>query len=84
MSLPPNNVANEYDNYYKDFIGRENSFDMKNNYTGVGRLKFPNGDIYEGKFSHGQLQGQGQLTTNNGSVVYKGQFQNGFKHGVGQ
>lgn len=55
MSLPPNNVANEYDNYYKDFIGRENSFDMKNNYTGVGRLKFPNGDIYEGKFSHGQL-----------------------------
>jgi hypothetical protein len=53
------------------------------NFSGKGRIKFPNGDVYEGDFNGGKMEGKGLLTSENGDR-YHGQFKNGFKHGVGQ
>ncbi|CDW84954.1 UNKNOWN [Stylonychia lemnae] len=52
------------------------------NYDGLGRLQFPNNDLYEGQFKKGKMEGKGKLTTARGDT-YEGQFKNGFKHGKG-
>eukprot|EP01034_Spumella_vulgaris_P031679 gene31679-39129_t len=49
----------------------------------LGRLQFPDGSVYEGKFQDNSRHGHGTLTSRNGSV-YSGQWLNGSQHGQGQ
>ena len=56
---------------------------MAADFTGEGRLQFQNGDIYEGSFVMGKMEGVGSLRTLGGDV-YTGSFKNGFKHGKGK
>ena len=48
-------------------------------FTGKGTIKFANGDVYEGDFKNGLMEGQGVLRTVAGDE-YMGQFKNGLKH----
>jgi hypothetical protein len=48
---------------------------------GLGRLTFSSSKVYEGYFFGGQPQGSGTLC--GFESVYKGEFQNGLKHGKG-
>ncbi|DAZ99333.1 TPA: hypothetical protein N0F65_005184 [Lagenidium giganteum] len=47
-----------------------------------GKLKFSNGDIYDGEWVNGKRHGQGVLKFANGSS-YAGQFEDNFYHGFG-
>ena len=50
-------------------------------FTGWGIKCLRNGDIYEGKFINGELNGKGIFK--NGKNIYEGEFINGEKHGYG-
>ena len=52
-------------------------------FTEEGRLQFQNGDLYQGEFANGKMEGKGVLRTLAGDV-YEGMFKNGFKHGKGK
>ena len=50
-------------------------------FTGWGIKCLRNGDIYEGKFINGELNGKGIFK--NGKNIYEGEFINGERHGFG-
>jgi hypothetical protein len=50
--------------------------------TGKGKLKWPNGDVYEGDFVNGDRTGKGKYTWSNGDV-YEGDFVKGDRTGKG-
>ena len=50
-------------------------------FTGWGIKCLRNGDIYEGKFINGELNGKGIFK--NGKNIYEGEFINGERHGYG-
>ena len=41
---------------------------VADNFNGVGRIQFPNGDVYEGQFKQGKMEGRGVLTTVQGNI----------------
>jgi len=45
---------------------------VKNKKHGEGRLLFPNGDVYSGKFDHDFLQGYGSMVYND-KKIYTGE-----------
>ena len=53
-------------------------------FSGLGRLQFPNQDVYEGQFLKGKMHGHGVLISANGRIKYTGQFRNDFKWGKGK
>ena len=56
----------------------------RNNFTGWGREIRNNGDIYEGKFNNGKLNGKGIYKNKIENVSYVGDFINSEKHGKGE
>lgn len=51
---------------------------------GYGRIHFTNGDIYDGRFVRGHIQGEGVYRkTSPPTYVYKGSFFQDYKHGQG-
>ena len=54
---------------YYDYLGEvfEGSWDKNGLKTGVGRLKFSDGSLYEGKFKEGLFSGLGRLLLQDGS-----------------
>ena len=53
------------------------------NFTGRGRAKYPNGDIYEGEFVHGKRTGRGTYYYQAGHV-YMGKWLTNMKDGFGE
>ena len=58
-------------------------FWRENNFTGWGKEKNKNGEIYEGKFINGKLNGKGFYKNKNGDY-YNGEYINGLKNGKGK
>ena len=56
----------------------------KNNFTGWGREIRQNGDIYEGKFINGKLNGKGIFKNKIKNLTYIGDFINSERHGKGE
>ena len=56
----------------------------KNNFTGWGREIRQNGDIYEGKFINGKLNGKGIYKNKIKNLTYIGDFINSERHGKGE
>ena len=56
----------------------------RNNFTGWGREIRNNGDIYEGKFINGKLNGKGIYKNKIKNISYIGDFINSEKHGKGE
>ena len=56
----------------------------RNNFTGWGREIRPNGDIYEGKFINGKLNGKGFFKNKIKNISYIGDFTNNEKNGKGE
>ena len=56
----------------------------RNNFTGWGREIRNNGDIYEGKFNNGKLNGKGFYKNKIKNISYIGDFINSEKHGKGE
>ena len=52
--------------------------------SGVGKLLFPNGDIYEGEFRDNQMHGVGSYTYKTSQDIYSGEWVNNKKHGQGR
>lgn len=52
-------------------------------FHGLGRLEWRNGNVYEGDFFKGLMEGYGVYTLSNGDV-YKGTFKDGLYHGEGR
>ena len=53
------------------------------NFTGKGKGKYPNGDVYEGDWANGERHGKGKMTWANGSV-YEGEWAYDNRHGKGK
>ncbi len=58
-------------------------FWRENNFTGWGKEKNKTGEIYEGKYINGKLNGKGIYKNNNGDFYY-GEYINGLKNGKGK
>ena len=56
----------------------------RDNFTGWGREINKNGEIYEGKFVNGKLNGRGTYKNMNNKETYIGEFMNSMKHGKGE
>ena len=56
----------------------------RNNFTGWGKEIHENGDIFEGKFINGKLNGKGFYRNKNKNITYVGDFINSEKHGKGE
>lgn len=50
--------------------------------NGVGKLRYPSGDYYEGQFKDNNFHGAGKYFGQNG--IYEGQWENGLKSGFGK
>lgn len=50
---------------------------------GVGKMTFPNGDVYHGHWHQGKMHGEGTYTYKANGDIYSGAFENGLKHGQG-
>ena len=49
--------------------------------NGKGKIKYENGDVYEGEFKDGELDGQGKFISANGKLIYEGEFKDGKQNG---
>ena len=49
---------------------------------GMGSMKYPNGDIYDGMWLRGKKNGQGKYIYHN-NIIYVGNFVDGKKNGFG-
>ena len=56
----------------------------RNNFTGWGKEFRQNGDVYEGKFINGELNGKGFYKNKIKNITYIGEFINSEKHGKGE
>ena len=56
----------------------------RDNFTGWGREIKENGDIYEGKFINGILNGKGIYKSKNKKTTYIGDYLNSMRHGKGE
>ena len=56
----------------------------RNNFTGWGREITENGDIFEGKFVNGKLNGKGIYKNKKNQSTYIGEFLNSKRHGKGE
>ena len=56
----------------------------KGEFTGWGRKYFRNGDILEGKFIDGEINGKGNFKNKNKDTIYIGDFFKGEKWGKGE
>ena len=59
-------------------------FWRENKFTGWGKEKNTNGDILEGKFINGKLNGKGIYKNNIKGIYYNGDYKNGLKEGKGK
>lgn len=50
---------------------------------GYGRMKYPNGDLYEGEWVENKMHGEGTYTYKKANDIYSGAWQDGLKHGEG-
>ena len=51
--------------------------------NGWAKLTYGTGEVYEGKWVNGKMNGWGKRTLKNGVVVYEGEWQDDKKHGRG-
>ena len=51
--------------------------------TGAAKIKFANGDVYEGDVENGKAYGVGVLMYADGETTFKGLFRMGLRHGKG-
>lgn len=51
--------------------------------SGVGKMVYPNGDVYEGEWVANKMEGQGTYTYKKTGDIYSGTFQGNKKHGAG-
>jgi hypothetical protein len=49
-----------------------------------GKIIYPDGTVFEGKFENGKLNGQGKITSSDGRTVAEGEFKDGELNGQGQ
>jgi hypothetical protein len=56
----------------------------RDNFTGWGREITKNGDIFEGKFVNGKLNGKGIYKNKRNQSTYVGEFVNSMRHGKGE
>ena len=81
----------EVSNFAKNGMGKEitdeyryTGYFVDNLREGDGRIEFlENGELYEGEFTKGKINGKGLYIWSNKNV-YKGDFVNGIKHGKGK
>jgi len=52
-------------------------------YSGEGRLTFQNGTYYKGFFNEGSFNGYGEYYDSENKTIYRGEFKDNNKHGVG-
>lgn len=52
--------------------------------TGVGRMVYPNGDVFEGEWLDNKAHGEGTYTYKKSQDIYSGSWVNGKKHGQGR
>lgn len=52
--------------------------------SGVGRMTFPNGDVYEGEWLDNKINGEGTYIYKKSGDIYSGTWVNGKKHGDGR
>ncbi len=50
---------------------------------GVGKMKYPNGDVYEGEWVDNKMQGEGTYTYKKSGDIYSGSWFDNKKHGQG-
>ncbi|XP_058947615.2 radial spoke head 1 homolog [Pocillopora verrucosa] len=79
MSSDEESVEDEGVPYLGEYEGDRNEEEERH---GKGKAKLPNGDVYEGEYSHGKRHGQGTYKFQNGAR-YTGSYMNGIKHGEG-
>jgi len=63
----------KYEGNYKDGVR-----------TGVGKMEFPSGDIYEGEWVEGKMNGEGSYTYKNTGDIYSGSWLANVKQGYGR
>ena len=56
----------------------------RDNFSGWGREIKENGDIFEGKFINGKLNGKGIHKNKNNNTTYIGEYYNSMRHGKGE
>jgi len=52
--------------------------------SGIGKMIYPNGDIYEGEWVDNKMQGEGSYTYSKTKDIYSGSWLNNKKHGEGR
>jgi hypothetical protein len=68
---PPVKIVATYEGNYVDGVK-----------TGVGKMTFPNGDIYHGEWKDDRMNGDGSFMYANGDI-YSGKFEDGVRAGKG-
>jgi radial spoke head protein 1 len=61
--------------------------DRSRDYTGMAKVAYPNGHLYDGEFLNGQRSGSGiyTYTLEEGKIdKYEGEWLNNMKHGIGK
>ena len=52
--------------------------------SGLGKMMYGNGDIYDGHWRDGQPNGNGLYLHANGVLIHDGEFKDGLLHGKGK
>ena len=50
---------------------------------GIGKMTYPNGDVYFGTFARNNKHGNGSYTYKSNGDIYRGEFEHNEKHGEG-
>ena len=57
---------------------------IKNQISGVGIYRWPDGKVYSGQWLESKMHGEGSLKWKDGSRFYRGQFSNDLRNGYGE
>ncbi|CCI40849.1 unnamed protein product [Albugo candida] len=75
------NPSSDEDNRGKEFASYDGNY-LDGVKQGIGKMIFPNGDIYHGEWKDDKMHGEGAFMYANGDI-YSGEFEQGIREGQG-